>query len=436
MAWHPPSEVGDVAPEISEAKEALDNYTYGAGLKVEKLGSGQYNDTYTEAFGAALLAYGPKVNEDIRRGRRKPPFITPEGCKGVFDWSVKNQLGLLHLAPVVDTSWRPIFLFSAPGSGANNMVGPSNDIGVECQNRLRINHRRLEFPIGGYLGLMGGDPGLSYIEVITKEGENLDLQVAAAIEETKRQVGDNWANVIEFWFSGYSQSADGMAKAVARLFGDGGKYSMLRDRINGLILFGNPARQPGLCRIGSNPKVFMDAPGWGISRDILPQWLNNITYSITTVGDMYACTEDNTLLPGFYDWFIQAETSLGFVGYSVALLLPVLTSYLNIAGPLVGGIFGDVGAQIIASSAGVALPFLSQAIGAVQAPGTVGPDPEFIKQLSAGGILSLGGISRVFNTLRALPGIQTHGLYWDPRPEFGGRRGIDVGYDIVAGFRR
>jgi len=435
--WHPPKDVGDRDATISDAKHELERqYGYAKGVD-------DGTDVYTQRFGDVLKTYGPRVNDQVRQGKRQSPYISEAGLKGVYDWTVKTQLGIIprsNPAPVI-TEWRPIFFFSAPGSGANNLVGPSSDVGNLVSDgwgqpgrALHVNHWRLNFPIGGYLGLMGGDPGLSYKEVIAAEGNDLELQIGLAIEETKRRFGDRWIDVIEFWFSGYSQSADGMVKAVLRLFGDGGKYAYLRHRINGLILFGNPARQPGLCRIGRN--LWMPAPGWGISRDTFPDWLNAITYSITTVGDMYACAEDNTLLPGFYDWFVEAETSLGFIAYSTALLLPVLTSYLGIAGPLLGGIFGGAGAQVIALATGVALPFLSTVIGAVNAPGAVGPDPEFVRELSAQGLMTPQGITRVFGTLRALPGIQTHGEYFIPKPEFGGRTGVQVGYDIVADFRR
>src|SRR5712675_630928 len=109
-----------------------------------------------------------------------------------------------------------------------------------------------------------------------------------------------------------------MKRAVLRLFGPGGKYEQLRSRINGLVLFGDPARQPGPARISSIPALYRNPPGWGISRLIVPDWLNAITCSITAEGpsgpDMYACTpgdnvppDDETLLPLFYDWFVRAE---------------------------------------------------------------------------------------------------------------------------------
>ena len=66
-------------------------------------------------------------------------------------------------------------------------------------------------------------------------------------------------------------------------------------------------------------------------------------------------------------------------------------------------------------------------------------DPYITKlrnDLSAKGLLTIGGITKLFKTLAALPGIDTHGRYWEPRPEFGGRTGIQVGCDVLASFHR
>lgn len=434
MVWAPPSKVGDTGPKISDAKEVLDNYSYGAALKAEKAAGG-YTDTYTEAFGAALAGYAIAVNEQVRKGQRQGVYVT---TGGVFDWTTQEQMGLLPVAgtppPLV---YRPIYFFSAPGSGANNLVGPSSDVGNYVSDgwgqpgmALGLNHWRLNYPIGGYLGLMGGDPGESYIEVITAEGADLEVQVQLAIDEAKSRgrLAD-----IEFWFSSYSQGADGMKKAVARLFGDGGRFAQYRDRINGLILFGDPSRQPGPVKAGAGIEGY-NPKGYGIARYEAPAWLQALTWSITTDGDMYACTEDDTLLPGFYRWFIAAETSLSFVEMSAGIVIPAIASYLNIAGPLIGGIFGAAGAAIIGAATGVGIPFLTQMLGtgAVDDPYVV----QLRNDLSASGLLTIGGIEKLFKTLIALPGIQTHGMYFDPRPEFGGRTGVQVGYDIVASFRR
>lgn len=432
--WAPPSSVGAVHPRISEAKEILDNYRYGAALKAEKTANdGKYTDVYTPEFGAALKGYAPAVNEQIRKGQRRPPYVT---VGGVFDWTVQDQMGFLAPPAPPPPAWRPIYFISAPGSGANNLVGPSSDVGNLVSDgwgrpntALHLNHWRLNFPIGGYLGLMGGDPGLSYIEVIEAEGRDLEVQVGLAIADVRAH-GLDPLTTIEFWFSGYSQSADGMKRAVVRLFGPGGPFAEYRARINGLILFGDPSRAPGPVKRGAGREGY-NPRGWGIARYDSPQWVDDLTYSITTDGDMYACAEDDTLLPGFYQWFVRAELEMSFIMFSAGIVIPAIVSNLGVFGGLLGP-FAGLATTLMAQQSGVSLPFLKDIIGT-----GVATDPvldEFRADLN--NILSIGGITKLFKTLAALPGVQTHGAYFEPRAEFGGRTGVQVGYDIIAGFRR
>ncbi|MCG5431255.1 peptidoglycan-binding protein [Mycobacterium sp. MYCO198283] len=428
--WSPPSKVGDYDPTISDAKRYLRRFGYGKQL--------DDSDLVTAEFIRVLQVFAPKRNDEIRDGHPAyagDPYVRTDG---VYDWTVKTAVGVLARQrppkPVTSPAreWRPIFFFSAPGSGANNTVGPSNDVGERCRIELGINHIRLTFPIGGYLGLMGGDPGLSYLEVIAAEDADLERQIDAAIAEIQRRYGDRWAEVIEFWFSGYSQSADGMVRAVLRLFGDGGRFAYLRHRINGLLLVGNPARQPGPTKIGNAPK------GWGIARLVIPPWLQALVVDICTDQDMYATAEDATLLPLLYQLFIRAELDMSFVMFAGGLLIPVLTSYLGIVGPLFGGLFGNVGAQILAGAAGMSTTFLGDVVdtGATTDPELDQFRAEFTRTLSAQGLLSVQGVTKISGSLKALTGLQAHGEYWVPKPEFGGRWGIHAAFDHVAGFRR
>lgn len=428
MAWAPASKPGDIDPLISDARKVLGRYSYG---KIAATEAPANPDLYTEAFGSALLAYATAVNNDVRTGKRKSPYVTTTGA---FDWTVKSQMGFLTPAAPPPPAWRPIYFFSAPGSGANNLVGPSSDVGnfvsdgwYRPERALHLNHWRLNFPIGGYLGLMGGDPGLSYNEVIAAEGADLEVQVQIAIDEVRSR-GLDPLTAIEFWFSGYSQSADGMKRAVVRLFGDGGKYAAYRPRINGLILFGDPSRAPGPVKRGAGIEGY-NPPGWGIARYDSPQWVDDLTWSITTNGDMYACAQDDTLLPGFYNWFTKAELDMNFIVFSAGIIIPAMVENLGVFGGL-GGAFGGLAKTLIGAQTGVSGSFLDQIDGAVDDPVL----DQFRQQL--GSLLSIGGIVRLFKTLAALPGVQTHGEYFMPKPEFGGRTGVDVGYDIVAGYRR
>lgn len=326
--------------------------------------------------------------------------------------------------------YRKIWFYSAPGSGVPWWVGPPFDTGEWCKSVLHINHQPVGYPIGGYLGLMGGDPGLSYNDVITDEGNELarllsinpDLPVKPADGSDYRWEPGGF----ELWFCAYSQAADGMEDALVRLFGDGGPLQWLRPAINGSIMFGNPSRQPGPTRVGNNP------PGWGISRKPRPAWLEALTWSITAETpngpDMYACTQDGNLLPLFYEWFVKANTTMTFAAYTAGIIIPAIVSYIPFAEFVIG--------PILAGAAGLGLDFIQELIQGFGGNAAVSPNPELVNDLSAQGLLTPQGIVQLIATLAALPGIQTHGSYYDPHAEFGGRTGVQVAQDIVASFRR
>src|SRR6185437_3433632 len=90
---------------------------------------------------------------------------------------------------------RPIWCYSAPGSGVPWNVGPPFDLGEWCKLVLDLNHQPVGYPIGGYMGLMGGDPKYSYNDIIGFEaaelgrllGLNPDVQAAMA----KRRANPN-----------------------------------------------------------------------------------------------------------------------------------------------------------------------------------------------------------------------------------------------------
>lgn len=343
------------------------------------------------------------------------------------------DLGVLGV-PVPQPVHRPIYIFSAPGSGADNTVGPPNDVGQWAEDVLHINHRRLNFPIGGYMGLLGGDASLSYNDVIAAEGADLEVQLGQVLtaEGLDPNNPDTWTNtVIEIWFVAYSQSSDGMKVAVNRLFGDGGRFEKLRSRINGLLLFGDPARQPGPTKVGNSPV------GWGISRKVFPAWLNDLTWSITaetpTAPDFYAACDDE-IRPLFYQVIVQAATTLSFFELTCKIAIPILIS--NFA-PFLGGlgtIATAVATPILAAATGLQPAVVSSAIDAANGPTDAEVDAKLTQLLSVQGVLT--NIPGLIHLLEAVPGIQTHGSYYDPHPEFGGRTGIQVACDAMAAFRR
>ena len=320
---------------------------------------------------------------------------------------------------------RPIWCYSAPGSGAPWWMGPPFDLGEWCKQVLNLNHQPIGYPIGGYMGLMGGDPSFSYIDVVNALSAELERLISINPDMNDHNV--------EFWFFGYSQSADALKQAVDKLFGVGGRFEVLRPRINGLVLFGDPARRPGPTKVGNNPV------GRGIAQNrTFPQWLEDLVWDIvneTPTPDFYAAVTDK-IRPLFYEWFVKAETELPFVVYSAQIIIPAL---LNAVAPFLGALPGLAGlasplaAPILAQASGVPVSMMSGLLGAVTAS-TEKPNPELIKLLSLQGILT--SIPDLIALLGALPGIGVHGDYYAEKPEFGGRSGIQVGCDIVAGFRR
>ena len=337
---------------------------------------------------------------------------------GIFGDLEAKLTGYRFLAgnnPVAE--YRPIHFYSAPGSGADWNVGPSYAVGEYAKNVLKINHQPVGFAKGGYLGLMGGDPGLSYIDVITSLYHELDRllsinpDVISALEARKSNP-INPVNV-ELWFSGYSQSADGMAEAVLKLFGDGGKYAVLRDRINGLLLFGNPA-----------------TPVTGIARKNFPVWLSKLITNINTTNDFYAVARDR-VRPLFYEWFIRAETELPFVVYSAQIILPALANAIPILGPVMGPLFP----LALAMQAGMnnIIPLVTALTGGL-AKTNEKPNPKLIELLSIQGILT--NIPDLLSLVIALPGLQSHGEYHLPKPEFKNLSGIQVATKTMDDYRR
>jgi hypothetical protein len=103
--------------------------------------------------------------------------------------------------------------------------------------------------------------------------------------------------------------------------------------------------------------------------------------------------------------------------------------------PIIGGLLGPFAPIVLASAAHTpgATNLFATVLQGVNGAATP-PNPELVAALTAQGLL--GNLPRLIATLSALPGIQTHGEYHLPKPEFGNRTGIQVACDIVAGFRR
>lgn len=375
-----------------------------------KLGStGTEITAWQQWFNRAYSSYAPPVDGYYGNADRDATRIYQSKVglpvTGVWDTATAARAGFPKNIKTPER--RPIWIYTAPGSGGNWNEGPSFAVGEFCKDVLKINHQPLGFPKGGYLGLMGGDPAYSYNDVIGFMAAELERQILACpdIDDPR----------FEIWLSGYSQTADGMRRAAAKLFGDGGRFSHLRSRVNGLLLFGDPSRQPGPVKRGPGFDVDYNPPGWGIARYDSEPWLDRLCWSITTNGDFYACTDDE-IRPLFYAEIVKADTELPFIVHVLKVALPILAGL-----PFVGAILAPV------------MAFAGPLMGMVN-----GPDEDVDRKLTQ--LLSVQGVvtnvPALFKLLGALPGIGIHGEYHLPKPEFGGRTGIQVGCDIVAAFRR
>ena len=369
----------------------------------------QYAKAYADIMGPVDGYYGNSDAAFTREMQRR--LKLPQ--TGEFDETTAGRVGY---AGVVAPPRRPIWIYTAPGSGADWWVGPSFELGEWCKTVLHLNHQPVGYPKGGYLGLMGGPPDLSYLDVVASLAAELSrlLQenpdVATAMEARRR---DPNARVdVELWFSGYSQSADGIEDALEELFGDGGEFELIRDRINGVLQFGNPSKAKT-----------------GIARKTRAPWLHALVCNVTTTGDFYAEALD-TIRPLFYEWFIRAESELPFVVYSAQIIIPAL---LNLVAPFLGTLASPLAVPILAGATGVGSGLLGTVIGGVLGAKSQ-PNPKLIELLSIQGVLT--NIPQLIALIAALPGLQAHGEYHLPKSEFGGRTGIQVACDLVAAFRR
>lgn len=411
-------QLGDRGPVVRRWREVMNACFGGATGLYARLNGPLPTDT--DEFGLRAQAW-----------QKEYQFRTGQAASKAAASGVVSDKDLADLKIVLPH--RPIWIYSAPGSGVPGYIGPPFDLGEWCRTILNLNHVWLDYPIGGYLGLMGGDRKFSYNDIIGFEDAALeaaldrdpDLQRAMAARRIDPKAAVDW----EGWFTGYSQSADGMKRAVARLFGPGGKYELVRDRINGVIVFGDPTR-----------------PGTGIARLVwtAPQWLEQLTTGINNPSptpDFYAFAEDD-IRPLFYQWFVEAEAELPFVIYTAQIILPAL---LNLVAPTLGGLaFGGLASPLaiplLGAATGLGVDTLGPMIGGVLGAKSQ-PNPKLIKLLSVQGLLS--NLPQLIKLLLAMPGIAVHGDYYAPKPEFadpskgwGPRSGIQVGFDTVAGFRR
>ncbi|QGH75298.1 lysin B [Mycobacterium phage Quesadilla] len=444
-AWHPPNTVGDIDPNIVKAKQYLRRFSYGQPAN-------DGTPLYTEAFGEALRTFQSKRNDEIARGAKPGPRMNRPGW---LDYDTKVQLEIEPRAgganPPPPHLVTDSHFLSAPGSGVDWWVGPPFNMGEWLKDNAGVHHWPCGYPKGGYLGLMGGDSGQSYIDTIALEaveferriredilpGYGVKLQPGQAI--TDAQVASLPAS-FKLMPCGYSQSADGIIQACAKLFGEGGVFEALRPKLVGIVAFGNPARQGGPTRYGRNPK------GKGISGYVAPPWLAALIIDIVTetptAPDFYACNTSEIAAIA-YDIVVRAETQLPFIVYLGKVIIPTLLKVVTGAGGLLGGggggLFGGL-SGLLGNAA--TIPLLSgltglsggQLVPIVNAAQTDDGEADAVAARIAAKLSLMGivmAVPELIGLLMALPGIQTHGLYEQPQPEFGGLSGVQVALNLA-----
>lgn len=398
----------------------------------------QYASSYAFLLGPRDGYYGSHEAAFTREMQRRLGIV----IDGVFGDRTAAKVGYRWpgaSAPPTVPVRRPIWFYSCPGSGADFWLGPSHDVGQMVCGRgfnepnrqsLNINHQPVSFQKGGYLGLMGGDPKFSYLEVIADQKASFRWLLQNNPDVTKAMDArrhDRFAQVdVELWPSGYSQSAEGVCEAVLDLFGDGGEFELIRDRINGIICFGNPA-----------------TPRTGIARRVYPAWLNALVRNINTTDDFYAVAPDD-IRPAFYAEIIKAEMELPFFVHMLRIAVPIIlqwaTAFLPFLAPLLGG-FGpmvQMGLGMINGLQGIGNnPALGILMGQAGSGRDVATTKRIEEILTPMGVLQ--NIPGLISLIAALPGLQSHGAYhatMPPRPEFGNRTGTQLAYDIIANFHR
>jgi hypothetical protein len=107
--WAPAQNPGDTDPLISDAKKALNKFSYGKNLGT--------TDEYTVEFGVALRQFQSNVHVLVVFNKRPGPDVNQ---LGIFDWAVKKQLGIL---PDPTVKRKPV-IFTVEGHLSDMFVGP------------------------------------------------------------------------------------------------------------------------------------------------------------------------------------------------------------------------------------------------------------------------------------------------------------------------
>lgn len=375
-------------------------------LKIGSNGSGvthwqQWFNRYAKSYAPPVDGYYGNADADAVRIMQRNLSKNHPGVvvDGIFGDRIASLVGYKwpgESSPPLVITRRPIDIYSAPGSGAPGWVGPGFQLGERAKRVLNINHYWIGYPIGGYLGLMGGPPDLSYNEVIAMMDAQLEKDLRANITFMTaldvRLANPNAKVSWEGWFTAYSQSADAMRRSIQRMFGDNGPFRVLRDRINGLILFGDPS-----------------TPGTGISRLTFEPWLERLVTEINYANDFYAVAKDK-IRPAMFGIIVDAEMELPFFIRVIRIAMRVIPSWLGLIG--IGSILSSTGGLLQQANSNADTEI----------------DDKIFNLLSPMGLLT--NAFDLIGLLGALPGLQAHGTYeFDPVM-------MDRAFKVMEDFRR
>lgn len=400
----------------------------------------KYAPAYAALMGPVDGFYGTSDgNFTFEMKRRLIASGHPLVLNNVFDEQTAEIVGYKgssQAGGVVVSRRAGAWFYSMPGSGANWDVGPSLEVGKYAEAK-GFRHQGVSFAQGGYLGLMGGDSSLSYVEsnddmkksLYALHDMNPDLQ--NLLGQLDR--GERATQPLDLIYSAYSKSADGLEDWIDEAFGPGGRYEKARGWIRLVINFGNPSKQDD--KDGGAPG--WDPAGWGIARKIRSAWLKKLVVSITNPMDFYALVPNNEKLrPVFYAEIITADAELPYFAHILNIGVQVALQTIPLIGPLLGGLGGGIGTSIIGGMAGLPgqlMPLFTQFAGqSGQASHDTDVDAKLIEMFTIQGLIST--LPQLIGLIAALPGLQNHGLYGQPFPELGNRSGEQVGRDLIDLF--
>lgn len=327
--------------------------------------------------------------------------------------------------------------YNMPGSGADRTVGPAHQVAVHADKVHGIRDQGVDFAQGGYMGFMGGDAKLSFVESNQDMGKSLYQMHDANpdLQNLLRQhrAGKPITQDLDLFYGAYSKSATGIWNWLEEAFGPGGRYHEAAGWIRFVYNFGDPSKQPAP-KDGGSPGWF--PPGRGIDRRDRPQWLKDKVVSITNPLDFYAVVPDNDpIRPLFFEEIITADAELPYFVHLLNIGIQSAAQWIPVFGPILKT-FSPAATSMLALGANLT-PMLTNQLGglmgqAQNANHDTDVDKKLIEMFSMQGLIKT--MPALIGLIQALPGLQNHGMYHVPFPELNNRSGEQVGRDLFDLF--